>query len=133
MVLKTDFTRSQENAQDDLNDNFQQLAPLIEADDDWIEVPLNTGASGFFRVRKRGQRVSYYWYFAYTGTLGTGAIICTIPEGYRQLANFSEKRGGSSVGSEVQLRWSSNGDVVLWAANPASTNVSGYWTFDIFD
>lgn len=30
MVLKTDFTRSQENAQDDLNDNFQQLALLLE-------------------------------------------------------------------------------------------------------
>lgn len=30
MVLKTDFTRGQENAQDDLNENFIQLSPIIE-------------------------------------------------------------------------------------------------------
>lgn len=43
MVLKTDFVRSQENAQDALNDNFEQLAPLVE-DTGWMDVPLTQGA-----------------------------------------------------------------------------------------
>lgn len=44
MVLKTDFQRSDVNSQDPLNDNFQQLSPLLE-DTGWIDIELLNGTT----------------------------------------------------------------------------------------
>lgn len=63
MVLKTDFVRGMENAQDPLNQNFEEIWKSIE-DTGWIELPLSenfkqysTATDTIPRIRRIGNHV----------------------------------------------------------------------------
>lgn len=121
------FLKTHVKAVEGLDDEFNK------GDTGWVELTLKTNFQGFFKVRRVRNRVTYWFFFSCQGTPGTTAVVVNLPTQFRKPANYSERRGGSAVGSNVQLRWSDNGDVVLWEATPTATNVSGYETVDLYD
>lgn len=108
MVLKTDFTRGQENAQDPLNDNFQQLAPLIE-DTGWVDIELLNGTTTtkeILQFRLKNGIVHFRGALGKEAQVGTNIAIspARIPVEYAPSRIYRYRVAqGSSVASEAAM------------------------------
>lgn len=135
MNLKKNFTRGQENAQDDLNSNFQnieiacnELSTSVE-DTGWINIPASSGYSWSKQgqVRRVGKTVMFRGELTATSTLGDFTVIPegfrpgTVAENYEMQYDLPKKSSDVTQRARVYVR--PNGTIALigTSSSPAAT------------
>lgn len=132
MVLFKEFLKGQENAQDQLNENFEKLDIELQ-DTGWVKLTLNPGYVGWFYVRKRGNYITWRYYIGVgTNTAGASAVVCNIPVGFRSTVNHSKVLGGNLTGSTADVRFETGGNVTIRAVSNPAANFGNLETFEDF-
>ena len=131
MVLKTDFTRGMENAQDPLNENFTLLEPLLE-DTGWVNIQTVNGFTWSYpgQVRRIGNEVRLRGTIAPTKTTDIANPFSILPEQFRHNwpdpYRFDTPMGSNIIDQTARIYVATNGEMKIIALS--STN--GYITLD---
>lgn len=128
MVLKTDFTRSQENAQDDLNGNFEQLAPLLE-DTGWVDIQTSNGFSWAHQgqARKIGNKVMMRGTLSSTKALDIAKPFVILPENFRHnyaiSYRFNVAAASGLISNVARIYVDQNGEMRVIAQTNTDMNI----------
>ena len=136
MVLKTDFQRSDENSQDPLNDNFQQLAPLIE-DTGWVDIQTVNGFTWAHQgqVRKIGNKVMMRGTLFPTKTTDISKPFVVLPELFRHnyaiSYRFNVAAASGVITNNARIYVNKNGEMKVIGQTNVDMNIIidqiNYW------
>ena len=131
MALETGLTRGMENAQDPLNDNFQQLDPLLE-DTGLVNLEAINGFTfnRQLQVRKIGKEVRIRGRLGTIGTLDINNPFCILPEKFRHNYNdcyaFDVGKASAFLSKSARIYVYQNGEINIIAHD----NTDGYTILD---
>lgn len=131
-LFKT-FTKGQENAQDQLNENFAKLEDSVQ-DTGWVQLTLNSGyehASGLeVEIRKIGKDVELRGCVAITNPSAPQGAIGNIPEEFRpskQISWESPYRSSSQLTSNLIYVYT-NGQISIIRSAPSGGTYNQLFT-----